>query len=39
MKQVVCLSTSNFHPFPSRKQNVMTRLADSRVLYFDPPVT
>ena len=39
MKQVVCLSTSNFHPFPSRKQNVMTRLRDCRVLYFDPPVT
>lgn len=39
MKQVVCLSTSNFHPFPSRKQNVMTRLRDSQVLYFDPPVT
>ena len=39
MKQVVCLSTSNFHPFPTRKQNVMTRLNDSQVLYFDPPVT
>lgn len=39
MKQVVCLSTSNFHPFPSRKQNVMTRLRDCRVLYFDPPVS
>ena len=39
MKQVVCLSTSNFHPFPTRKQNVMTRLRDCRVLYFDPPVT
>lgn len=39
MKQVVCLSTSNFHPFPTRKQNVMTRLRDCQVLYFDPPVT
>ena len=39
MKQVVCLSTSNFHPFPTRKQNVMTRLKDCEVLYFDPPVT
>ena len=39
MKEVVCLSTSNFHPFPTRKQNVMTRLQAERVLYFDPPVT
>lgn len=39
MKQIVCLSTSNFHPFPTRKQNVMTRLSDAEILYFDPPVS
>lgn len=39
MKQVVCLSTSNYLPFPTRKQNVMNRLKDAEVLYFDPPVT
>jgi len=39
MNQIVCLSTSNFHPFPTRKQNVMKRLKHSEVLYFDPPVT
>ncbi|MDP4108410.1 MAG: glycosyltransferase [Bacillota bacterium] len=39
MNQVVCLSTSNYYPFPTRKQNVMKRLKDSEVLYFDPPVT
>jgi len=39
MKQIVCLSTSNFYPYPTRKQNVMTRLADAEILYFDPPVS
>ncbi len=39
MNQIVCLSTSNYNPFPTRKQNVMKRLKDSKVLYFDPPVT
>lgn len=39
MKQIVCLSTANFHPFPTRKQNVMKRLQDVEILYFDPPVT
>lgn len=36
---IVCLSTTNYHPLPTRKQNVMDRLQNSRVLYFDPPVT
>lgn len=36
---IVCLSTTNYHPLPTRKQNVMTRLRNSDVLYFDPPVT
>ncbi len=39
MNQVVCLSTSNWHPFPTRKQQVMGRLKRTRVLYFDPPVS
>ena len=39
MNQIVCLSTTNFRPLPTRKQNVMTRLHNSEVLYFDPPVT
>lgn len=39
MKQVICLSTSNFYPMPTRKQNVMRRLSDSEILYFDPPVS
>lgn len=39
MKNVVCLSTTSFDPLPTRKQNVMTLLTNSRVLYFDPSVT
>jgi len=39
MQQVVCLSTSNFYPFPTRKQNVMRRLGNAEILYFDPPVS
>ena len=38
-RQVVCLSTSNFYPVPTRKQNVMTRLRDTEILYVDPPVS
>ncbi|MDO5141591.1 MAG: glycosyltransferase [Eubacteriales bacterium] len=36
---VVCLSTTNYHPLPTRKQNVMSRLRNAEVLYFDPPVS
>lgn len=39
MNQVVCLSTSPWHPIPTRKQQVMRRLPDAEILYFDPPVT
>ena len=39
MKQIVCLSTSPWYPIPTRKQQVMQRIADAKVLYFDPPVT
>lgn len=37
--KIVCLSTTNFHPLPTRKQNVMTRLRNADILYFDPPVS
>jgi len=36
---IVCLSTTNYHPLPTRKQNVMNRLQNCEVLYFDPPVS
>ena len=39
MEQIICLSTSNYHPYPTRKQNVMNRLSDAQIIYFDPPVT
>jgi len=39
MNQIVCLSTSPWHPIPTRKQQVMSRLKDAEILYFDPPVT
>ncbi|MBR6812790.1 MAG: glycosyltransferase [Oscillospiraceae bacterium] len=39
MKNIVCLSTSAWFPYPTRKQQVMSRLSDSRIIYFNPPVT
>ena len=39
MKQIVCLSTSPWYPIPTRKQQVMGRLSEAEILYFDPPVT
>lgn len=39
MKKIICISTSPYKPFPTRKQNVMNRLKDSLILYFDPPVS
>ncbi len=39
MDKVVCLSTSNWHPFPTRKQHVMSRLSNAEILYFDPTIT
>lgn len=36
---IVCLSTTNYHPLPTRKQNVMNRLRNAEILYFDPPVS
>ncbi len=39
MRKIVCLSTSCYHPFPTRKQHVMNRIDSEEILYFDPPVT
>lgn len=39
MKQIVCLSTSPWYPIPTRKQQVMSRLHDAEILYFDPSIT
>ncbi len=39
MGNIVCLSTSNYHPYPTRKQNVMNRIRAEEILYFDPPVS
>ena len=39
MKQIVCLATSPWYPIPTRKQQVMSRLQDAEILYFDPSVT
>ena len=39
MKKIVCLSTSPWYPIPTRKQQVMGRIPDAEILYFDPPVT
>ncbi|MEG2857810.1 MAG: glycosyltransferase, partial [Clostridia bacterium] len=39
MNKIVCLSTSTWHPLPTRKQHVMSRLSNTEILYFDPPIT
>ncbi len=39
MSKIVCLSTSCYHPFPTRKQHVMNRIGADEILYFDPAVT
>ncbi|MDO4551969.1 MAG: glycosyltransferase [Bacillota bacterium] len=39
VRQILCVSTASYLPFPSRKQNVMERLSDAEILYIDPPVT
>jgi len=39
MNQIVCLSSSPWFPLPTSKQQVMSRLHDAQILYFDPPVT
>ena len=39
MKQIVCLATSPWYPIPTRKQQVMSRIPDAKILYFDPSIT
>ncbi|MCL2546827.1 MAG: glycosyltransferase [Oscillospiraceae bacterium] len=39
MRQIVCISTSNYYPLPTSKQHIMSRLSDAEILYFDPPIT
>ena len=39
MKQIVCLATSPWYPIPTRKQQVMSRMPDAEILYFDPSAT
>lgn len=39
MRKILCLSTSNYDPFPTRKQNIMNRMSDAQIIYVDPPVT
>lgn len=39
MRQIVCISTSNYFPVPTRKQNVMNRLSNAEIIYIDPPVS
>ena len=39
MRKVLCLSTSNYYPFPTRKQNIMNRLSDCEIIYINPAVT
>ncbi len=39
MNKIICMSTSSFRPYPTRKQQVMTRLKNSEILYFDPPIS
>lgn len=39
MKQIVCLATSPWYPIPTRKQQVMRRIPDAQILYFDPSVS
>ena len=39
MNQIVCLATSPWYPIPTRKQQVMSRIPDAEILYFDPAAT
>lgn len=39
MKTIVCLATSPWYPIPTRKQQVMSRIPDAKILYFDPSVS
>ena len=37
MKQILCLSHSPWQASPNRTQQLMTRLSDAKILYFEPP--
>lgn len=39
MKQIVCMATSPWYPIPTRKQQLMSRMPDAEILYFDPSVS
>lgn len=39
MRKILCLSSSNYYPFPTRKQNIMNRLSDCEIIYINPAVT
>ena len=39
MRKIVCLATSPWYPIPTRKQQVMSRIPDAQILYFDPSVS
>lgn len=39
MRKILCISTANYYPFPTRKQNIMNRLSDCEIIYAEPPVT
>ena len=38
MRQVVCLSGEAWSSIPNRTQQLMSRLRDSQVIFFDPPL-
>lgn len=37
MKQILCLSHSPWQASPNRTQQLMTRLSDAKILFFEPP--
>ena len=37
MKQILCLSHTHWQARPNRTQQLMTRLTDAQILYFEPP--
>ncbi|MBE6991153.1 MAG: glycosyltransferase family 1 protein [Ruminococcaceae bacterium] len=39
MNQIVCISTSPWKPLPMSKQQILSRIPESEIIYFDPPVT
>lgn len=39
MKQLVCIANANWRLCPGRTQELMNRLRDVDILYFEPPVT